>query len=387
LSQATPSQREAIHRLLGRTPSIGTSLSVNLGQLEAILCRAELCGSLSEAVESLVGPVTNRSAQLADEHERWRHVFEDQQSGLEERWHPWLLTLQSSGLLRRLSDNDLDAAESLLSQAIAVLKLLPCNGIPLAELAATALGNSHALDAGQPVATLLLRAVELPDKVKLMDDTPRARAKARAAARREAWANVGVMLDELSSPVLVLNLRGDQKSLTGRSLNLHLEVGEPCRLSVRQLLRHTPSFRPDTVGATVFICENPTVVAAAAHRLGSKSAPLICTDGQPKTAATILLTQLATAGFRLAYHGDFDWPGIQIGSLIMRRHGAVPWRFEASHYLAHQGRFALKGQPVLPSWDARLMQEMIRVGHAVHEEQVLDEMLSELSDRSLSQRA
>jgi uncharacterized protein (TIGR02679 family) len=98
----------------------------------------------------------------------------------------------------------------------------------------------------------------------------------------------------------------------------------------------------------------------------------------------MLLSQLATAGFRLTYHGDFDWPGIQMGNLIMQRHEATPWRFEATHYLAHRGKIALKGQPVVPSWDARLMQEMIRVGHAVHEEKVLDELLSDLSYRSLS---
>jgi len=382
LNRATAAQRDAVDRLLGRMPSRGTSLSVNLEQLEATLRHAELCNDLSEAVEVLLGPVANLRALRADEEARWRHLFEGKRSVLDVRWHRWLATIQASGIVRRVSGSDVHAAGELLDRTIAVLQQLPCRGTPLAELAATTLGDSHALDRGQPVATLVLRAIAEPHSSDTLGDTPRARAKARAAMRRDAWATVGVMLDELSSPVLVLNLNGDQQSLTGRSLNLHSAAGEPCRLSVRQLLRDPPRFESSDTGSTVFICENPTVVAAAAHRLGPRSAPLVCTDGQPTTATTLLLTQLASAGFRLAYHGDFDWAGIQIGNLIVRRHGAMPWRFDARHYVEHCGGTGLTGSPITASWDAELMPAMMRAGRAVHEEQVLDELLNDLTEHS-----
>lgn len=381
LSNATAAQRDAVDRLLGRTPSRGTSLSINLGQLESTLRHAELCNDLSEAVETLLGPIVNHHALLTDEKARWRQLFEGAQGALDVRWQPWLTVIQSSGVLRRLSGNDVVAAGKLLGQAIAVLQKLPCHGTPLAELAAITLGNSHALDKGRPVGTLVLRAIAKPGAEEALGDTPRALAKARAAIRRDTWASVGVMLDELSSPVLVLNLNGDQQSLTGRSLNLHAAEGEPCRLSIRQLLRHPPHFEVDEIGLLVFVCENPTVVAAAAHRLGSRSAPLVCTEGQPKTAATLLLNQLVSAGVRLAYHGDFDWAGVQIGNLVMRRHKAMPWRFGAQHYAAHPGGRDLTGSPVVAAWDTELMPAMVREGRAIHEEQVLDDLLLDLTRR------
>ena len=386
LSHATAAQRDAVDRLFGRLPSMGTSLSVDLDQLEVILRHAGLCSDLSEAVEALIGPVANRRALRADEQARWEHLFDSQRGALDVGWHPWLASLQSSGLLRRLSANDVNAAGRLLSQAVTVLQKLPCHGIPLAELAAVMLGDSHALDRGQPVATLVLRAITEPHAAAVVGNTPRARAKAKAAQRRDAWASVGVMLDELSSPVLVLNLKGDHESLTGRSLNLHSAAGEPCRLSVRQMLRHPPIFEPDNVGPVVFVCENPTVVAASAHRLGSRSVSLVCTDGQPKTATTLLLNQLASAGVRLMYHGDFDWPGIQIGNLVIQRHGAVPWRFDARSYALYRGGRELTGSPVAASWDVELMPAMIRAGTAIHEEQVLDELLSDLTEWSPAAR-
>jgi uncharacterized protein (TIGR02679 family) len=86
-------------------------------------------------------------------------------------------------------------------------------------------------------------------------------------------------------------------------------------------------------GRSVLICENVTVLAAVANRLGARSGPLICIDGQPKTAARLLLNLLGSAKVRLAYHGDFDWPGIGIANLILQRHQAVPWRMSVDSYL------------------------------------------------------
>jgi hypothetical protein len=45
------------------------------------------------------------------------------------------------------------------------------------------------------------------------------------------------------------------------------------------------------------------VLAEAADRLGTGSAPLICTRGQPSVAVMHLLEQLAAAGVSLRYHG------------------------------------------------------------------------------------
>jgi uncharacterized protein (TIGR02679 family) len=59
----------------------------------------------------------------------------------------------------------------------------------------------------------------------------------------------------------------------------------------------------------VFVCENPNMA---------------CTDGMPSAAQQTLLAQLAAAGARLRYHGDFDWAGLVIGNFLMREFGAEP---------------------------------------------------------------
>jgi hypothetical protein len=71
----------------------------------------------------------------------------------------------------------------------------------------------------------------------------------------------------------------------------------------------------------------------------------------------------------LFYHGDFDWPGIQIANTILARHRAEPWRMNTSDYrLAATGALGLSGPPVAASWDEELMPAMCALGRAVHEE-------------------
>jgi uncharacterized protein (TIGR02679 family) len=96
---------------------------------------------------------------------------------------------------------------------------------------------------------------------------------------------------------LTLGLCGEGDGVTDRALRLHADAAEPYRLTTRQLLREPPRLASS---ATVYVCENPTVVAAAANRLGAACAPLVCLEGQPRTAARVLLGLLAGAGARLA---------------------------------------------------------------------------------------
>ncbi|MBL4844518.1 MAG: TIGR02679 family protein, partial [Planctomycetes bacterium] len=199
-----------------------------------------------------------------------------------------------------------------------------------------------------------------------------------ALGRREAWASVGVLLDELSAPVLVLNLRAEDDTFSGRQLALHAESGEPARLSARQLLRQPPRFSLVQTGARVFVCENPNVVAVAADRLGPDCAPLVCTEGQPATALRLLLDRLVAAGVQLVYHGDFDGDGLRIADLILRRHGARPWRFTALDYVLTAGGSELLERPASASWDPALESALRCAKRAVPEERLLDDLLRDL---------
>ena len=374
LRNASDAQREAVGRIFGRVAT-GSVVAVRLPDLDALLRRAELCNGIVDAVTSLSGPLSNQRERRREIEEQWREVFDDGTRRIGDRaaLRDWLDDIGSSGLLRRLSRGEPQVGRSLLEQALAVGDRIPASGIPLAELAASATGDSHALDLGQPVGTLVMRLARALCRNESDEQLP---------DRRDIWANVGVLCDELSAPVLVLNLRGSEAMAAGQALATHANVGEPYRLSTRQLLRQPPDFAAAVSGRIVFVCENPSVVAAAANQLGARSAPLVCVEGQVRTAPRLLLQQLAAAGARLMYHGDFDWGGIRIANVVITRYGAVPWRFSAEDYRTAPSGAALKGPSVSACWDAELEAAMVSSGRAVYEEQVLAELLADLAQDS-----
>lgn len=379
LPDPTPEEREAVCRLRGKTSRGGASVSISLTDLDAALREAGLAESLHAAATVLFGPLDRLSAEAASRELEWTTIFEDV-IPLDRRTAEvatWTAELRRTGLLRRLADGNASVARELLGRSMELLAWLPLRGVALAEVAARLVGDSHALDAGAPLGTLALRLLRARfDPGEADGDDGDA-----AERRRSLWAKAGIMVDELSAPALVLNLRATGDGVLARALALHADAGETYRVPTRLLVREPPVFTREATGEVVYVTENPSVVAAAAERLGRASAPLIATEGQEKTAVRLLLDALAAAGVELRYHGDFDWPGLRIGSLVMRRHGARPWRFGAAEYLAAEKLGPLAGTPTSAFWDEALATAMAGRGGAVHEEAVLDDLLTDLDTR------
>jgi uncharacterized protein (TIGR02679 family) len=351
-------------------------MHIDLDALDTALRNAGLAESLRDALQRLDGPIVHQAMARAAAQARWSAVARD-------AGHAALATLLQNasglGLLKRLASQDTDAALRLCERAEAVLQRLPAPGLPRSELAARVLGDAHALDAGQPAATLVLAALRQADAAPTVDvpiDEPDADAEAPEERAREVWARAGVLVNELARPALCLNLplQGDPTALS--------QPGEPAYVSLRRLLRAPPVWA--VAGREVFVCENPNMLAIAADRWGARCAPLLCTDGMPAAAQRCLLAQLAAAGARLRYHGDFDWPGLQIGNQLMRFHAAQPWRFGTADYLAALSHAAhadyrLAGAPVAAAWDAALAPSMRAHGLAVAEEALAALLLPDLA--------
>lgn len=385
LSDLQVGERRALAGLLGRPTLAAGSMRVRRSEFDEALVRARIAGSLREALEFLDGPLLDRKAdRIAREH-AWRIVLARAE---DPRLAKWLSQAAGAALLKRLSGSDPVAAESIIAQAVSVLRTLPGRGISLAQLAAELLGDSHGLDPGRPVATMVLRACAAEWPTESIDS---AAPRDAEESFRKRWARLGVTVNELALPVLHLNLpvgTGSKNDCAGprgtpllglAPMLAPFPSGEPGHISLRRLLRNPPGW--DVAGRVVFICENPNIVAIAADRLGAACAPLVCTDGMPAAAQQTLLAQLAAGGARLRYHGDFDWAGLIIGNFVMRAFGADPWRFGAADYLsASIGReIELRGdERVRATWDAQLSRAMSERKVVVHEEAVVESLLPDL---------
>lgn len=375
---ATPEQRKAASRLLGRRLGRATSLSVPLPEVEAALRRAGITSGLRSAIEVLAGrPVRNPQAERAAEIKRFHDALDaarhSRLSGAE--WHTaWLDEITKDSSLIRLVRQ---SQEHLLAQATAVLERLPEgageSAVLLPALAETITGDPGALNA-TPLATLVLRALALREAVPV----PSSRE-----AERALWTAAGVVTDDLTSQVLVLNVRAGGDRL-GDWLTQAADAGEPFRVTLHQL--SVMSILP--LAIHLYVCENASVVQAAASQLGAASAPLVCTEGEPSVACRRLLQTALATGTRIHWHSDMDWTGLRQTTAAISRLGATPWLMGADDYKAALGSLSancepLKGTAAESPWDPRLAELMTARGRAVTEDRQLPELLATLSGRGL----
>ncbi|PSK69017.1 TIGR02679 family protein [Streptomyces sp. CS149] len=369
LADPTPAQRAAAERLLARAPGGGRSLTVRLEAVDAVLRRSGASpNGLAAAVGALTGPGTSLAQARQEEEEAWgrAHTPLDELVATVPALAEWAARIRADGLARRLGRTP-DATFGLLTAVCTALYALPA--VPVVSLpafAARVLGWAHALDDGTPLATLTLSGARA---LSGFHDGQ------GAEWRREAWASVGLLRDELSSTVLTLNLRGTP------ALDRLAEDGEPCVLTLRQLTRRPPA----VADPVVRICENPTVLAAAADMLGPACPPLVCLQGQPSAAALTLLRGLHDHGATLYYHGDFDWGGLRIAGVLRRRVPWLPWRYTAADYRAAVLRCAqpplspLVSTPTETPWEPALATAVAELGVRVEEERELELLVSDLT--------
>ena len=389
IGKLTREEHAALASLLGRPPHYSSSLQIDLRALDTSFRNSGVAASLRDALEQLDGPIVH----LATTRLRLEALWSNAVDGCT---HPELIEMlhvtSGIGLLKRLSKQRPSTAARLCREAEAVLQHLPAKGVARSQLAADTLGDAHALDSGQAVATLVLtvwRRVLQPtneDRGEENDDVARTESSDAADLQqasgkerdRDIWAKAGVLVNELARPALFLNLPIRGAESRGRS------PGEPTYMSLRSLLRSPPAWHVG--GMQVYVCENPNLLAIAADRWGPDCAPLVCTDGMPAAAQRSLLSQLAQARARLCYHGDFDWPGLRIGNHVMRTYDAEPWCFKAADYAAAvrqapSHRLTLSGKPVDALWDGELSKLMQQHRVAIAEEGLAGSLLHDLGAR------
>lgn len=376
--RATQGERVAAARLLGRVARAGQSASVSLDALDAALRRGAWPDGLESAVIALTGPYVHPDERRG-EREAW-HAVGATVRALAER-HPkaesWAESVVRTGALKRVAGTPTEA-QHLAKQLAALADTLPADAQVIGVLAASLFGDAHALDARAPLGTLatgLAAALGRPVDAGAEDGA----VVKGAHARREAWASVGVVIDELSSWVLTLGLGGGAESPTARALAALGVGGQPAVLTYRQVAT-------DDLGAippVVYVCENPAIVSSAADRLGARSAPIVCLGGQPGAAAVRLLRRLDESGSELRYHGDFDAGGITIARTLASHVKWRPWRFSAEDYVdalaSMQGLTSFLGEVGETEWSGELASVMGKHRLRVEEEAVVDLLVADLA--------
>lgn len=369
-------QQEALGQLLDRV--VGATHTVDLSQLDQQLRATAAETGLLGVVEAVIGPVPDRRTDAAMERERRALLHEHANAALSADgldgcpWTPeWLEGLWRQGLPARLPSAHVRTIVGQAATALGLTVGAHARTWSRGELAQVVTGTAHGLDDDTTLNRLVLRGLALAL-------TGIAEIPASAVERRALWDAAGVAGDTIATTVLTYGLRPDNVPWLHERAEAHL--------TLREVRRITPLRLPHP---TVFVCENPRVLEAALDN--EIVAPMVCTMGNPTTVTLALLDAITTSGqVELAYHGDFDWPGLAIANRIMTRYPTRPWQFTASHYRAAVEQAAarstprqpLTGRPAHSPWDLDLAEAMSELGISIHEEALIENLLTDLQTQS-----
>jgi uncharacterized protein (TIGR02679 family) len=374
LNAPTEAERRVVIGITGSyRPQTVQRLTIGLTTLDTAL-RQRYGTGLHHALVMLGGPLRDGPAQReAERRGRTEAIAAAGESMLAgQAWFSsWWSALESDGTITRLLRR---GDGRLLADAVRTLELLehhtPGGPIPLPVLAEQVTGDTKALLAGGPLATLVLRALAARAGQAAV---PRGRAGQRAL-----WEIHGAIADDLASQVLVLNLACHGGSPAARWLTEARDCGIPFRLTLQQ--QAAGDVVP--IAAEIFVCENPAVLRVAASGLGADCPPLVCTEGIPSAACHKLLGAAVAQGARLHWRADFDWTGLRIVGTAIASHGAQPWRMTAADYRHALGAgesTPLAGPPAASPWDPELANLMTGHGRAVMEERLITTLLTDLA--------
>jgi uncharacterized protein (TIGR02679 family) len=366
LANPTEAERRVIIGITGvYRPETVKRLTVSLADLDDALTRMHGQGLLPA-----LGDIRDRPAERAAEVSGRQALLAAAGSAscAGEPWFAdWLATITTDGTLTRLVRR---GDTHLIEQATAVLDRLPDTLIPLPVLAEAATGDTKALVPGSPLATLVLRALAFRAQAEAVPST--------RAGQRALWESAGVIVDDLASQVLLLNVRTRSHNVVSGWLNDAAAIGIPFRLTLQQ----QGAYPVVPAAEEIFVCENPAVLRAAAAELGPRSAALVCTEGIPSAACHMLLAAAVADGARLRWRADFDWTGLRIVAAAAVRHGATPWRMGAADYaigLAGGDSTPLTGSRSSSPWDPALAEAMAAEGRAVMEERLIRTLHTDLA--------
>lgn len=210
--------------------------------------------------------------------------------------------------------------------------------------------NPHGFDLDSEAGKLLINALSIlrdlnGDSIVITgknaaDKNGRAAVLSGSEALNELFYDYGLLRDDLwnfvtCSGLVAKNKEGKELSVWVAASQHNSVLNVPLR-EVVKVQEIYPASREQ--GNIVYVVENPAVFSALldeAERNDRAYPPLLCTHGQFKLSALLLMDKLVASGAVIYYSGDFDPEGVLMAESLLNRYpGSVtPWHYSKETYL------------------------------------------------------
>lgn len=228
--------------------------------------------------------------------------------------------------MREYAKDEKQAEQLVQNVGNAVLKLKePENGeeeYPLAVLAAEITDNPHYLDRGTTAGLLFIHAICWCEKMKLPES---------AHQWRKLLMQVSIVPDNISSMVHGYGLQLLTEQGWHLAYDTFCDRKEPYVITMENM---KGIIGVQAVGEKVYVVENEMVFSYLIHNLKSSDHTLLCTSGQPRSVAQILIPYILASGAEVYYNGDIDPDGICIADRLWLKFGdrIHIWRMTPADY-------------------------------------------------------
>lgn len=306
--------------------------------------------------------------------------------------HPWL-SWWVNHIQKKLPDSRFvfqiyERDPSLLNQRIrylaAAIHSLPAEGeaVRLPFFAQKLTGNPHAFDLTSEQGRLLLHALSVRTML-VNDETGIVQTPSSSEEMSELLLSYGIYRDDITNYVTCANIiayTGDgSHPVWAAAAASQTVMNIPIR-ELNGIQKAMPS-----QGNDVWIVENSGVCSAILDVL--PSAPILCTHGQFKLAAFLLLDKLTKkTGVQLHYSGDLDPEGLGMADRLQRRYPehVKLWRMSPADYAASLSSERLnperlaKLNSVSGTDFAPVIESMQRKQCAAYQEALIDLMIEDI---------
>lgn len=333
--------------------------------------------------------VTKREIAVRKEEKKYRFLAEIRNcmagiSGEKSVAYQWILELEAGrpyGYQLLMKEYHNNTAQTLqLMQQVGrgwmVLEQYHQSGemYPLAVFAAEVTGNPHFFDrntvAGQLLMHLICYALEtvMPEN---------------AHQWRECLEMVSIVPDNVSSLVHVYGLHLRTGEQWHPAYEAFCQMKQPCVVTMENMQKITGASAEHN---RAYIVENEMVFSYLISQMEDDAVTLLCTSGQPRTAALKLISLLLEEGAEIFYSGDIDPDGMRIAERLWKRFdGRVHlWRMEPADYEAciSEETFGETGDAKLEGLEHPCLKVTANVmksrGRCGYQENILQDLLTDI---------
>ncbi|MBD1379524.1 TIGR02679 family protein [Metabacillus arenae] len=391
LSGLKPNEKEAFTTFFRKDYTHQSSATISFKSFEEALLKTKFAGvTIIEILEAYAGSkVITKKAELESNH-RIKEQFFYEQINKHPALSMWLHYVKEKGRgtrrLHALYDENRLQLEEIFRNVDNALSKLPKEGsqferLPFFSQKVTKDPHAFDLDTEQGKAFLNILQFLLLQKGELsfINSLP------SSEEANDILQSFHLLRDDLLNFVTCTGLIGyDQKGVhpVWESAN---DSKSMINFPLREIIK-LEQCRPFS-GQAVFIVENSGVASAILDRWPFPyPPPLICTHGQFKLAALLLIDMLVKNMVTIFYSGDFDPEGLQMAQRLKKRapNSVVLWRYDLDSYYKSLSKKEIKEDrlSILSSIDLEelqvVKQDMLAKKQPGYQEELVHDLIHDM---------